>query len=96
MVQRIGGMRRKSRSKFKKNSKDRGKISLSRYFQVFVKGDAVALKAEPAVQEGFYHSRFHGRIGTITGNQGRCYQVTLKDGQKDKKLLVHPVHLKKI
>ncbi len=94
MVKRIGGFRRKTKHKLKKNIRRRGKISLSKYFQTFKIGDKVLLSAEPAVQKGMYFPRYHGRIGIVKGNAGGCYQVNIKDGKKDKTLIVHPVHLK--
>ena len=96
MVTRIGGARRKTRQKLSKNYKQRGKISLRNYLQTLNAGDKVALKAEPAVNSGLYFRRFHGRIGTVGKKIGVCYEVTIKDIDKTKKLLVHPVHLKKL
>lgn len=96
MVMRVGGFRRKTRSKLRKNVKDRGKISIRKYYQELKKGDKVCLVAEPAVQKGMYFPRFHGRIGEIAGKQGNCYKVDFKDGNKHKISIVHPVHLKKV
>lgn len=80
---------------FRKHVREKGKISLTRYFAQFKNGEKVLLKAEPAVQRAIYHRRFHGRIGTIAGKQGNCYTVTIKDLNKSKTLIVHPVHLLK-
>lgn len=96
MVKRIGGSRRKTRNKFKKNYRERGKVSLRRYLQSFNEGELVLLKAEPAVQEGVYHARFHGAIGRVEKAQGCCYQVVVKDGGKEKRLVVHPAHLRRV
>ncbi len=96
MVQRIGGNRRKSRAKMRKDVKSRGKISITSYFAKYVDGERVQLKAEPAVQKGIYHLNFHGRSGIVKGMQGNCYKVHVLDGSKDKCLLVHPVHLAKL
>lgn len=95
MVMRIGGMRRKTRYKLKKEVRQKGKISLQKYFQSFDIGEQVYLLAEPAVQKGMYHPRFFGKAGTVSGKRGRCYQVAIQDGGKNKTLLVHPVHLKR-
>ena len=94
-MKRIGGFRRKTRSKLRKNVRNKGKFSIRRYFQSFNKGDRVYLVAEPAIQGGMYLPRFHGKSGKIKGMQGNCYFVEIKDKNKVKKLLVHPVHLKK-
>ncbi len=96
MVQRKGGSRHRSRNIFKKHFKQRGKISLSRYFTKFGVGDKAVLNAEPAIQDGLYHVRFHGKIGTITGQCGESYTIKIRDGGKEKVLYVHPVHLKKV
>ena len=94
MTKRIGGFRRKTRYRFKKERRAKGKISLTRYFQSFSAGDRVYLDVEPAVQKGMYFPRFMGKVGVVKGKRGRCYEVTVKDG-KEKMLIVHPVHLKK-
>ncbi len=95
MVQRIGGIRRKTRNKLKKAIRNKGKISITRYFQKFNKGDKVILCAEPAVQKGMYHPRFHGKPAIVKSMKGRCYTVDIMDGRKRKELIVHPVHLKR-
>lgn len=95
MVKRTGGNRRKTRSKFKKGVREKGKISLTRYFQLFKVNEKVILKAEPAIQKGMYFRRFHGKTGIIKSRRGKCYEVMIKDGKKEKTLIIHPVHLKK-
>jgi len=96
MVKRIGSSRRKTRHKLSKHFRKKGKISLTKYFQKFKQGDKVVLKTEPAVQKGTYHPRFFGKKGIVKGKQGECYQIAINDKSKQKTLIVHPVHLKKI
>jgi large subunit ribosomal protein L21e len=96
MVTRKGGSRRKSRAKFTKHYRRKGKISLTNYFQQLNVGDNVALVAEPAVQKSMYRARFHGKMGKIAGTQGSCYKVTIADGGKQKTIVIHPVHLKRV
>ena len=96
MAKRIGAFRRKTRHKLGKKTARKGKIPLTSYFQKFKIGDRVALKAEPAVQKGIYSMRYYGKTGTIKGKQGRCYEVAIKDRSKQKVLIVHPTHLKKV
>lgn len=96
MVKRIGGFRRKTRRKLAKKENEKGKISITRYLQSFKEGERVCLKAEPAIQRGMYLPRFHGRVGVIKGMRGGCYEVMIRDGNKEKKLIVHPVHLRAI
>lgn len=95
-MKRIGGFRRKTRSKLSKGLRFRGKFSLSNFFRAFKDGEQVYLKAEPAVQKGMYHPRFHGKVAVVTGKLGECYELMIKDGKKDKKLMVHPIHMKKV
>ena len=95
MVTRKGGVRRKTRYKFTKEKRQRGKISMTKYFQAFSAGDRVLLDVEPAVQKGMYHPQFMGKAGVVKGQRGRCYVVTINDLGKEKKLIVHPVHLKR-
>ena len=96
MTKRVGGFRRKTRNKLKKNIRYKGKISVTKFLQEFKKGDKVHLYAEPAIQKGMYFPRFHGKPGIIKDKQGKCYKVLIKDGGKEKILIVHPVHLKKV
>ncbi|PIZ51791.1 50S ribosomal protein L21e [Candidatus Woesearchaeota archaeon CG_4_10_14_0_2_um_filter_33_13] len=95
MVKRIGTTQRKSRHKLSQHYRQRGKISLSQFFKELESGDKVGLKINPNVQDGRFHTRFHGLTGTVTGKKGFCYEVAIKDGNKQKTLYVHPIHLKK-
>ncbi len=95
-MQRIGGARRKTRKKFRKNAGTKGKISLSRYFQRFSQDDKVRLSFEPAVQKGNYFRRFHGKTGIVKGSQGDCMKVRIRDKGKSKELIVHPVHMSRL
>lgn len=95
MVTRIGGARRKTRQQYKKHYRKQGKISLRNYLQQFKNGERVTLLAEPAVQEGIYFRRFHGKAGIVLAKKGRCYEVLVKDRAKEKRVIVHPVHLRR-
>ena len=96
MVKRIGTTQRKTHDKYKLDYRQKGKLSLSRYFQQFQDGDKVGLKINSSVQEGRFFSRFHGQVGTISGQRGACYKVTINDKGKKKDLFVHPIHLIKL
>ncbi len=93
MVKRIGTHQRKTRHKFKRHYRTRGKISISQYFQELKAGDKVNLKINSVMQTGRFSPRFHGMTGTIVGRQGFCYEVALVDGHKPKRVFVHPIHL---
>lgn len=96
MATRIGGARRKTRQKYTKNYKAKGKISIRNYMQTFEAGEKVALTGEPAIQRGMYFRRFHGKIGTVGKRLGSCYEIIIHDMDKEKHLIVHPVHLKRL
>jgi len=96
MAMRIGGARRKTRQKFSKHYSERGKVSLRRYLQELPMGTKVALVAETSIQRGMYFRRFHGKAGTVTKRLGTCYEVTIRDFKKEKRLIVHPVHLRQM
>lgn len=90
---RIGGFRRKTRHKLQKKAREKGKLSLRKYFQKFEVGQKVLLKGDPAIQKGMYNPKFHGKVGVVKGKEGVCYQINIKDYRKEKTLVVHPVHL---
>ncbi len=96
MTKRIGGLRRKTRHKLAKKAKDKGKISLRTYFQSFRVGDKVLLQAESAVHKGMYNPRYHSKSGTVIGKRGSCYKLEIRDKGKNKTLIVHPVHLRRL
>ena len=95
MVKRIGSRQRKTRYKTKHDYRYKGKLSLRKYFQVFKVGDKVSIKLHPMIQEGRCFPRFHGRSGQIVGKKGKCYELSIIDGKKEKTLCVHPIHLKR-
>ena len=96
MVKRMSTFRRKTRYKLKKSPATRGKIKISEYLKELSIGEEVLLKAEPAVQKGFFHPRYQGRTGLVVGKKSSCYEVLVNDAGKEKKLIIHPVHLKKL
>src|SRR3989338_1904149 len=96
MAKRIGGSTRKSRGKLKKNIRNMGKLSLRRFFQELAIGEKVVLNTESSLTDGMYHLRHHGKIGTVKSKIGECYHIQIKDINKIKTLIVHPVHLKKL
>ena len=95
MVTRIGTGQRKTRYLFKRHYRQRGKISLSQYFQVLQPGDKVNLKINSAIQGGQFYRRFYGLTGVVTGKRGFCYEVKVNDQNKEKTVYVHPIHLHK-
>lgn len=79
----------------RKNIRQRGKLSLSNYFQEFVKGDRVAIVREHSENPKF-PKRIQGISGVIAGQRGSAYIVRIKEGNKEKIHIIKPVHLKKL
>ncbi len=86
---------RGTRQKFSKHHRTKGKISIRNFFQEFKIGERVTLKVEPAYHKARYYPRFHGKSGLITEKRGDCYSILIKDGEKDKMIITHPVHLQR-
>jgi ribosomal protein L21E len=79
----------------RKSIREKGKLKLSRYFQKFEEGDKVSVVREVSLPCDF-PERFQGRTGTVQGMQGRGVVLKIKDQNKEKVLIVPPIHLKKI
>ncbi len=79
----------------KKPVRTRGKIPFSRYFQKLNAGDRVAIVREPSVDAKF-SARLQGNTGVVKGMKGSFYIIKVKELNKEKELIIHPVHLKKI
>lgn len=95
-MKRIGGFRRKSRQKLSKPLKMKGKLHITKFLQTFEEGEKVILKAYPSHHGGMFPLKFYGSIGKIVGKQGSCYKVNVKEGKKNKQLVVHPVHMERV
>ena len=79
----------------KKPVRTRGKLQLSKYFQILKEGDIVTIVREPAKQSSF-PTRLQGRTGLVQGKRGKSYLVRIKDQNKEKTFIIEPIHLKKI
>jgi large subunit ribosomal protein L21e len=78
-----------------KKVRKKGKLKLSDYFKKFEEGESVAIVKELGVRAAF-PTRIVGKSGKIKGSRGRYQIVELKDGNKTKTFIIHPVHLKKL
>ncbi|MBI2144406.1 50S ribosomal protein L21e [Candidatus Woesearchaeota archaeon] len=95
MVKRVGTSRRKAKHMFSVPKKEKGKLPVSEFVKKLETGEQVQLNLKPSITKGAYFRRFRGRMGTVVGMQGSCYKVKIKDGGKDKELIVGAVHLRK-
>jgi large subunit ribosomal protein L21e len=57
-------------------------------------GEKVIIQLEPSVVKGQPHRRYHGKIGAILERRGRAYVVNVQDGNKMRKIIARPDHLK--
>jgi large subunit ribosomal protein L21e len=95
MVKTSRGTRRKTRQIFRKTPRLRGMTPITHEFRTFENGEKVSVVIDPAVHYGLPHSRFQGKTGVVTGQQGRAFVVELYDGNKLKTVITRPEHLKK-
>jgi len=95
MVRGSHGFLRRSRNTLKGKPRDRGKISIRRYFQEFEIGETVGISIDVKYRN-IPCPKFNGKIGKITGRQGRAYYVNINDNGRKKNVLVCPEHLQKI
>jgi len=79
----------------RKRQREHGKIKLSRWFQDFKKEDKVAIVRELSVQPKF-PKQLQGRSGVIESKRGDSFIVKIKDLNKEKTYIIHPIHLKKL
>ena len=95
MGTKIGGLRKNTRYKLSKGKRKRGKISIIEYYKILNPGEMVYFLADPGIQKGMYHPRFHGKSGTVLKKRGKCYEIELIDGNLKKLMIVHPIHLRR-
>lgn len=78
-----------------KRIRTKGKIRFSEYFKKFNEGDKVGVVPEKGIKANFPNS-IRGLTGTVEGYRGKYITVKLKDKNKMKTYIIHPVHLRKI
>jgi ribosomal protein L21E len=76
-----------------KNIKEKGKLKLSSYFKQINKGERVAIVDERGIRTNF-PLRLQGMSGVVKGMRGKFIEIEIKDGNKLKMFIIHPVHLK--
>ncbi|OPX69799.1 MAG: 50S ribosomal protein L21e [Methanoregulaceae archaeon PtaB.Bin056] len=88
------GPRKKTRYKFKKDLRKRGVVPVTSLIQKFDLGQKVHVVCEPSIQKGMPHRRFHGMTGTVVGQRGRAWLLSISDGESEKIVIARPQHLK--
>jgi large subunit ribosomal protein L21e len=94
MGNRSRGFLSRSRGFLSKAPREKGMPPVNRFVQEFNVGDKVVIDVEPSVRKGMPHKRYQGKVGIVAGKRGRAFIVDVKLGDKVKRLIVNPVHLK--
>jgi large subunit ribosomal protein L21e len=94
MTKKSRGFRAKTR--FKLRQKVAYRPTVNKFLKEFEKNQTVVILQEPASQKGMPHPRFKGKTGRIIEKRGKSYIVQIVDGNKAKKLISRPEHLKAI
>jgi len=94
MVRKSRGFRQSSRKKL--GQKPSYRPPITKFLQEFQEGQDVVIALEPSSHKGMPYPRFKGKVGRIVGNRGNSYIVEILDGNKTKKIISRPEHLKAI
>lgn len=82
------------RSRTRKILKSKRKPTIIDYLKDLKIGEKVKIIPEPSSHKGMPELRFKGKIGHIINKRGNAYMVEIKDGNKEKKVISNPEHLK--
>lgn len=93
-MKRSRGSRSKTRYKLKKTIRAGRTNPITKKMQIFNENDLVHIIIDPSMHKGQPHPRFHGKTGKVSEKRGRAYVVEINDGDKAKKLIIRPEHLK--
>ena len=75
-----------------KKLRNKEPITVSKLVKTFKIGSKVLI-APKSYLRGVPALRYINREGTIVEKRGECYMVEIRDGNKKKQLVSHPVHL---
>ncbi len=92
MARRSRGTRSKTRQTLR--IRGRHRTTVNKRLETYKEGERVAIKIDPATQDGMPHPRHNGKNGIVLGMRGRSYLIGIKDGKADKTLIALPEHLK--
>ena len=87
------GYRAGTRQLLKKESRERGKMRISKLLYEYQPGNKVIVKIDPSVQKGMPHRRFHGKVGVVLAKRGKSYVLSVTQGEATKEIIVRPEHL---
>ncbi len=90
MVKKSKGFRSGTRKKLKQKARP----AITKFLEEFKIGEKVIILQEPSSQRGMPHPRFKGKIGKVIEKRGKSYIVEIIDGNKVKKVISRPEHLR--
>jgi large subunit ribosomal protein L21e len=94
MGRRSRGIRSKSRHVMRKRAREPSLPPITKSLQQFADHDRVAIAIDPSIHKGMPHRKFQGLTGEVIGKQGEAYLLKIRNGGKEKKILIRPEHLK--
>ena len=94
MVRKSRGFRHSTRKSLAQKPAYRPPIT--KFLQEFSLGQKVVIAPEPSSQKGMPFPRFKGKIATVVDKRGSSYILEVFNGNKLKKIISRPEHLKKI
>jgi large subunit ribosomal protein L21e len=94
MVIKSRGLRQSTRQKLQQPPYYRPPIT--KFLQKFKQGQKVVIALEPSSQKGMPFPRFKGKVGKVLGTRGSSYILEVADGNKIKKVISRPEHLKPV
>lgn len=86
------GPRRRTRHILKRGVRER--TTITKYLQEFELGSRVVIKPTPSSHKGMPFKRFFGLSGIVIDKKGKSYIIKIKDGKKEKNIIVRPEHMK--
>jgi large subunit ribosomal protein L21e len=95
MPKRSHGYQSGCRKTLTRTPRNKGKVSVVKQLKSYEIGDNVLVKLEPMIKKNLIHKRFLNKTGVIIEKRGNAYRVRVKDLNKEKDVLVLPVHLMK-
>jgi large subunit ribosomal protein L21e len=87
------GYKTGTRKLLRKHIRSKGMIPLGRLLREYAPGEKVNIIIDSSIAKGQPHKRFHGKVGVVRERRGRAYVIMIKDGEKEKQLIVRPEHM---
>ena len=78
-----------------KKIREKGKFKLSQFFKKINDNISVSIVINKSFRASF-PKRLNGKSGKTVGTRGKFKLVVIKEGNKTKTFIIHPIHLKKL